>query len=728
MTRKCHNDEKSNYDRIRKRKMNVCKLNACKANVKDLHADNANVKDLHADNANVKDLHADNANVKDLHADNANVKDLNADNANVKDLNADNANVKDLNACNANVKDLNSCNANVKDLNSCNANVKDLNACNANVKDLNADNANVKDLHACNANVKDLNACNANVKDLHAENANVKDLHADNANVKDLHACNANIKDLHADNANVKDLNACNANIKDLHADNANVKDLNTCNAKVKDLTVENIYGNAVFKDIPKIVRVPTDKPTLNDALTYVFTSDDIKAFRIILETQGPHAMAARLYNNDLSYLSIEAETNTDNMGMYYGHLASAFGVLANKNEVDITKSGRGPFSIALSNSDTTITVSGTSIMGPNPVPPAGGPACIPYPNAFIGTGGISPDFSDLLAGDTIRWFSTSTNVVTELTIASVSGNTITLTTAVPTPVTRGDGFSVKPRASITLGVGPLLPELIISGVLELTGLYFPAVAPLGSFPAIIIAEGKNHTNLKQCLFETSYATGSTITYAFGPNTFMDSTNGVSQAKLVCNAGGNVLAFGQTFVGKFSGFEGFSSNVHTICFTTYIGCDRGATHRLSGSKHDFNDFIKCKIGVLAENASRPSQASWFWHCNTAIKLSLGSSFENVPPSSVGFPDLPMIIQGDPTDSTTIGVDLSYNSQLNCPILRMCDVATHGIIDGVIVTTFPDVFPPSRTLVSDTSAPNTSYGVRNSGVVYDIFTGGSCGCP
>jgi len=497
-------------------------------------------------------------------------------------------------------------------------------------------------------------------------------------------------------------------------------KDLTVCG----DLTVK---GDICFENEAKILRVPTDFPTLNAALAEVFYGSKLKKFRIVLETQGPHILPPQQLNGRIDYLSIEAASKAPNMGSYYGQDAGLFNTLGIKTDPDVLAAdvGGGPYNLALSNADTTVTVTGNSVMGPGYF---GGPL-IPYPTVFVGHGGFTPNFNQLVPGDKVRWFKTATNAVTELTIASVLNNVITFTSVVPTPVERGDGFAVKPRATVRIGgPAPLSPEIIVDGVIKLDGLFFesnPAVLnppnpEIGPFYAFLMVEGNYYSELKQCLSESIIASGSMTMRAYQPNTFMDPTNGLIDAKLLCNAGGVINAFKQTFVGPSAGFETFNANCCTMCFSTFIKCNNAVTHRDGGAKHDFNDFVKCSTAIFAEGGGHPSQACFIWYCQNAIKLRNNSMYNNVPPKAAGFQDLPLIIQGDPLSVTNVGFDLDDGSRVNSRIIRMCDTSKHAVVDGV------NIHPFANVVATTTRQPApTGVGVRVSGIVYDNFNGDPC---
>jgi hypothetical protein len=446
---------------------------------------------------------------------------------------------------------------------------------------------------------------------------------------------------------------------------------------------------------------VPSQFPTIDHAITYAFSGKRPEDhYRIILETQGPHAMAPdRHVSLDVESLEIKALTSTDHMGMFYGHLthwSDHFGV---KEETDSTISGEGPFALSLSGGNSTISVVGTEV----DFPYGFGAPCFKAPGWAFGQPpgvilGIDPDFTSLRNGDVIRWYDANTGNVTDHTITSKTATSLTVNPPVAGPLVEGSGFSVRPRATITFApIYPFLPEIVMNGDFSLTGVQLAQGAP-GPFPSILSLSVKGVVDVRKCLFHTELATQSgSRMFAYSPNTWMDETNGGFPAKIVMNAGGAFFAFRQSFVGRSAGVSSYGSSHNTLCFSQWIGCDKGILLRAASSmKTDGAEFVDCDIGVELDSAMM-YQTLWFRRCNTAMLLKNGSKYDNVRIIEFGpLPNFPVIIDGQ---GSGIGIICDTNSQVYTTHLRLADLTTHAIVDGTSIV-IPHGIVNTSTVVSD----------------------------
>ncbi len=521
------------------------------------------------------------------------------------------------------------------------------------------------------------------------------------------------------------------------------------CDVEVKgNLKVD---GNATFNGIvnlqkEKVVSVPGDYPNLDTALFDIFfNSPNINRYRMILENQNhvlsstfiipgnPNPVAAKYNSFSLEYLSIEAASYTDHMGMYYGHLTGAYSLIGTKGETNLGVSGCAPFSLsvvpnATNPLNTDITVTGVSLNFPHGIyndpaaPP--GPSCRLAPNWVVGAPnsvpnpnpppatvplylGISPNFNSLSNSDKIRWYDSVSNNVSEHQIVSIIGNKLTVTGVINTVVTKGSGFSVKPRATITVNPGQLVPAFIYNGAMVLNGLHFevspPASLPLPpplpnpnylSFVSQIWFEVKTYIDIRRCLSHIEFLSSSGARLmSNSPNTYMDMSKNTiipgfpvckAPALLISNAGGGVFVFRQTFVGPNAGFSSFAANSNTVCFSTWIDCDNGIyLHSKSGSKVDGSEFSKCKVGIYCDGYSVIGEASWFDNCETGVILRNSSGISSTPYKELPpLPDVPMVFSGS---GTLVAINLDNSSNVYTRKLRMADVQQHAIIDGGNVT-------------------------------------------
>jgi hypothetical protein len=488
-------------------------------------------------------------------------------------------------------------------------------------------------------------------------------------------------------------------------------------NIQCEHLTVNqtiNCLGNIITAPYDaKVVRVPTDCITLSVALDTVFGDKLNRRFRILLENQGPHNMPPKMYSSKtMEFLSIEAETGTDHMGMYYGHNVSAYSKFGLKGQTNTAVSGSGPFSVVLSGGNTVVTVAGNEV----DYPLGFGAGVVKAPGWVVGAPpgvvlGTSPNFSTLLPGDKIRWFAESTNAVTEHTIISTGTNSLTVNPAIPVAVTKGSGFSVVPRATILLSVAPFLPDLVLQGTLMLNGLLFESVIP-APFPALLnISEAR--TSLQRCLLHTQLmiTIGGDIQTVV-PNTFMDKTNGVSPAQLWVNSNGKVYGFRQHFIGPSAGFYGRAGGKNTMCFSLWVKNNTGVSLTdATECKLDGHEAYKCGVGVSIDGRSHVSQFLWLTQCGIGLRCTNNSTLSNGPVTDYGpLPVFPLVIDGSGAGT---GIVLDYNSQLSTNRLRLRSVTTHATVSGVNV-----VVPPVTgvtTLISD--AGTGAYGARMCGFTF-----------
>jgi hypothetical protein len=483
---------------------------------------------------------------------------------------------------------------------------------------------------------------------------------------------------------------------------------------EIKGVIVSKSPANA------KVLRVPSEYATLSDAITEAFNSSDgHHRFRIVLETQGPHVILPLRYaSNDLEYLSIESASKTAHMGTYYGHLVGAYNRLGLQGLVDTSIAGCGPYNIVLSGGQTVITVTGTEV----PYPYGFGLGVVQAPGWIFGLPpgvllGITPQFSlpdnNILVGDVIRWFDATTNLVTEHTVTAVGLNQLTVSPAIANPVVKGSGFSIKPRATVTVTPYPLFPAFVFRGEMILTGLLFESTLAPPLQPGLSILQASVY--LQQCLshIEVLSSSGAKL-FALAPNTFMDNTNGVTNAQLWNNSSGNVYSFCQNFIGPSAGFCGRGGGKNNCCFSVWVRNTVGILLTDSTtSKADGAEFYWCQTGVKLEGSSSIVQSLWFTKCGTAIMNRDGSTVTNGDITEYGpLPVVPLVIDGQ---GSGVGLDLDFDSQVSTTNLRVLSLTTHAVVDAVPVvvpTTYPAVLP---TLLSGAGA--NLYGTRNSGFIY-----------
>lgn len=509
--------------------------------------------------------------------------------------------------------------------------------------------------------------------------------------------------------------------------ENRNLKNIRS--AKIGSLTVRKdttINGNltvqgTITSETPYnavILLVPTQYATLSDAINYAFASDVNGRFRIILETQGPHNLPPLHYaSNTLEYLSIESASITSHMGTYYGHNSGAYNRLGLQGLININNAGCGPYNIALSSGNTIITVTGTEV----PYPLGFGNGVVEAPGWIFGLPpgvllGITPIFNassdNIIIGDVIRWFDASTNLVTEHTITNVASNALTVTPAIPNTVIQGCGFSIKPRATINVGVAPLAPSIAFGGQMRITGVHFESVvAP--PFPAILsILMATSY--IQQCLMhiELMSSSGGKM-YALAPNTFMDNTNGAAPAKLWSNSTGSIHAFCQNFVGPEAGFGGRAGNKNNMCFSLWIRNNVGVSlSDTTTCKCDGAEFYWCNIGANLKGSSSIEQALWFTKCSTGIVCRDNSTTSNGDITEYGpLPVTPLVFDGQ---GSGVGLDLDFNCQVSTTSLRLRGLTTHAIIDGnsVIIANVSS----TPTVVSNTGVG--SYGTHLSAITFE----------
>lgn len=495
---------------------------------------------------------------------------------------------------------------------------------------------------------------------------------------------------------------------------------------KFTNLHVGNIQGKVVnvkqilneTDAITMNLRVPSQYATLSDAMTVVFSDDaQFVRFRIILETEGPHVLPASHWSsNKIEQITIESETVTDHMGMYYGHNTGAYSRLGVKQFEDETVSGVGPFSVVLSSGNTVITVTGNDVDYPlgfgNGVVKAPGWIFGAPPGVFVG---ITPVFdasaSSLLVGDQIKWFDSNTDVVTTHTITAINSNTITVNPAIPTSVVKGSGFSVVPRAKIMLGLAPLLPEIAFPGSLILNGLNFESQSPYPFIPTLTLTQVNAIVN--HCLIHSQIivAAGGKCT-SLVPNTYMDTSSGTNSAKLWVNSAATTYGFRQTFVGPSAGFYGRGGGKNTMCFSLYIKNNIGISLTDNTStKADGLELYRCATGVSLNAGSSIQQMIWAEGCGTGIKCRNNSTVYNSNIIDYGpLPVFPLVLDGQ---GSGVGLDFDYNCQLSTSRIRFRDLTDHAVIDGntVVVGTVVS----TSTLLSNNGT--NVYGTHMSGIVF-----------
>lgn len=480
----------------------------------------------------------------------------------------------------------------------------------------------------------------------------------------------------------------------------------------VDGVIVANTPSNA------KILRVPSDYTSLNDALIAAFESvDGQQRFRIVLETQGPHViLPVKFASNDLEYLAIESASNTAHMGTYYGHLVGAYNRLGLQGLVDTNIAGCGPYNIVLSGGQTVITVTGTEV----PYPYGFGQGIVQAPGWIFGLPpgvllGITPQFTltgnNILVGDVIRWFDATTNLVTEHTITTVGSNQLTVTPAISNPVVKGSGFCIKPRATVIVTPYPLAPSFVFRGQMFLTGLHFESTIAPPLKPGLSILQASVY--LQQCLIHIEVlSSAGTQLYALAPNTFMDNTNGVTPAQVWNNSGGRVIAFCQNFVGPSAGFCGRGGGKNTCCFSVWIRNTVGIFFQDSTTcKADGAEFYWCQTGAQISGSSSLVQSLWFTQCGTAIMARDGSTICNGDITEYGpLPIVPLVLDGQ---GSGVGLDLDFNSQVSTTNLRLRSLTTHAVVDAVPVVV-PNI-TAVLTLLSDVGSG--VYGTRLSGFIF-----------
>ena len=469
---------------------------------------------------------------------------------------------------------------------------------------------------------------------------------------------------------------------------------------------------NRSTKDLSyPILSVPSKYPTIHHAIEYAIANAAQGAgYRIVLEGYGPFLFSgARYTSSNLSYLSIEAASSTDHMGTYYGHLSGGFALFGDKGETDLRVSGIGPFNLVLSSSNTVVTVTGNTI----DYPYGFGLGCLQAPNWEEGAANtpplsIDPDFTGLIVGgsvcgavgDFIRWFDATTNLVTDHVITGVAPTSLSVSPALPSsPLIRGTGFSVRPRANITFDPNrPRFPEIEINGTVELIGIQL-SQGSLTTSPVQLIFDGETEVNVKGCLIHTEIVTspGASL-LAYSPNTWMDETNGTSAAQLVSN-GGSSYCFRQNFIGLTAGLSGNGMSGSACCFSLWVNNQLGV-YLSSGSscKLDQGEFIRCAVG-LSLNSALGYEAVWFTGCGTAMTLENGSQYASTgtnadDPSGIS---VPIVIDGQGAGT---GIVLANNSQLYTTYLRLADVPFQAYTDGV-----PFTIPSGITNTSTTISSN-----------------------
>ena len=429
---------------------------------------------------------------------------------------------------------------------------------------------------------------------------------------------------------------------------------------------------------------VPSKYPTINAAIEHAIADTTPGAgYRIILETQGPHLFSgARYSSTTLAYLSIEASASTDHMGMYYGHLTGAFTLFGDKGETNLGISGIGPFELSLTNANTSVTVEATHVGYPYGF----GEGCLQTPNWIAGapaaaTITVNPNFGLLKTGDVIRWFDATTNLVSDHTITSKTLNSLIVTPAIPSsPLIKGSGFSVRPRATITFDpTQPFLPELVLNGAFSLVGVQL-SQGPIGPIPSQLLFDDKVNVDIRKCLIHVQIASAAGCRiFSYTPNTYMDETNGVGPANLAADAAGSVYVFRQNFIGPSARISGYGTGASTCCFGLWVNNEKGVYLRAgSHCKFDLGEFVRCTVGIFLDGAGG-CQAVWFDGCGTAMILQNGARFDNVQIVEFApFPDFPIVIDGHGSGT---GLVLRNNSQLYTKSLRLADVPFEAYTDG-----------------------------------------------
>lgn len=402
-------------------------------------------------------------------------------------------------------------------------------------------------------------------------------------------------------------------------------------------------------------------------------------------------------------------------MGTYYGHNSGAYNLLGLQGLIDENIAGCGPYELILSSGNTVITVMGTEV--PYPLGFMHGEVLapgwlFPYPPHTIL--GISPVFDapsgSIIAGDTIRWFDASTNYVSQHTVVSAVGNKLTVTPAITNAVVQGSGFSIKPRASIIIDAAPTPLSFVFPGVFRLTGLHFEsAIGPP------LLSSVMTFTYLQQCLCHIDITSSAGAnTYALAPNTFMDyNTGGAQRAGLFSNSSGVIQAFCQNFIGPSANFGGRGGGICTMCFSLWIKNNVGVSLTDgTSSKCDGAEFYLCGIGVSLNGSAKIVASLWFTKCGTGILCRNNSEVANSDIVEYGpsFPVVPLVINGQ---GSGVGIDSDFNCQVYTTNLRLRDLTTHALMDGLPVPITNVTGTP--TLIS--GAGVGSYGSHLSGLVF-----------
>jgi hypothetical protein len=461
---------------------------------------------------------------------------------------------------------------------------------------------------------------------------------------------------------------------------------------------------------------VPTQFSTLADALLRAFSSTTGQRFRIQLASQGPHVLAAQKYaSNNVNFLSIEAASMTPHMGTFYGHQVGAYSLLGQQGLVDIGIAGCGPFNVVLSAGNTVITVTGTSEL----YPLGFGNGNVLAPGWVLGAPGViqgvSPTFNapgaNLVPGDVLRWFDATTTLVTNYTVVSATGNSITVTPPISGTVVRGCGFCVRPRATVQVVNGALTPSFVFGGQMNVTGVHF-ASASTPPFPASLSFLMAT-VYFQQCLahIEVMASAGANM-FLMAPNTFMDDTNGVVKAQLWCNSSGAFHGFCQNYVGPSAGMRGRGGGKNTMCFSLWNVNALGASLTDSTTcKTDGAEFYKCTVGASLNGSSSMVQALWFSACGTGVILRNNSTIANSDITEYGpIPVLPLVFDGQ---GAGVGMDIDLNCQISTTKLRLRALTTQAISDGTPISIANVTNVP--TLVS--GAGVGSYGSHMCGITF-----------
>ncbi len=506
------------------------------------------------------------------------------------------------------------------------------------------------------------------------------------------------------------------------------VKDHLNVNGTAEFRGTTTFTGDAVFKKNPKKIKVPGDAPTLADAFNLIKEqSEKFKDFKIVLKTQGPHEIPASHNYLPVNLLIITGPSIAASMGKYYGHQVGGFDVFANRGQHDSAKAGNGPFSLALSNANKTVTVSGTELDVPyGTFGGTGGYAKAPgllvgFPNGIAGGApaflqGVAPNFGDIFPGDQIIWFDAGMNGTSYHNVVSTSGNSITVDAAIPA-LSKGSGFSVRPRATIEVSRSVVTPDLVTDGLIRFDGVQIQEKNVGPPIPSKLALFPKNASDMRNCLCHTIIFSISGDFNGLSPNTWMGLSAG-PYALLLNNAGGFVYTWGQSYIGPKAGVAGRAGGMGgATCFSLWVRNNIGLDYSGNqATKVDGGEFVNCGVGVLVGESSTVSQPEWFHECGVAIRAKCGSTVNMVDLSyiSPGINTPVMVIDGG---GTGVGFELSYNSQVCIPKLRMCDMATQATVDG------------SGEVVGTLAVPTVipaGYGTNKSGLV--LTTTDVSACP